>query len=184
MRGKWALVTFFGIEPPPPPPGVDTSLKERKEAGAAGNEKIPTMREVLEKHHAALACAQCHRSFEPLGMALENFDATGAWRTKDESAAVDAGAVLNDGTKIDGVTGLRQVLLRYQDQFARVVAERLLTYALGRGVEAPDMPLVRSLVREAAPTKYRMSSLVLGIVKSPSFQMNLKSSAATQTAAR
>jgi mono/diheme cytochrome c family protein len=185
MRGKWALVTFFGIEPPPPPPGVDTSLKERKEAGAAGNEKIPTMREILEKHHAALACAQCHRSFEPLGMALENFDATGAWRLKDESAAVDAGAVLNDGTKIDGVNGLRQVLLRYQDQFARVVAERLFTYALGRGVEPSDMPLVRSLVREAAPSKYRMSSLILGIVKSPSFQMNLKSSdRSTQTAAR
>jgi hypothetical protein len=185
MRGKWALVTFFGIEPPPPPPGVDTSLKERKEAGAAGNEKIPTMREILEKHHAALSCAQCHRSFEPFGMALENFDATGAWRTKDESSAVDAGAVLTDGTKIEGVTGLRQVFLRYQDQFARVVAERLFTYALGRGVEPSDMPLVRSLVREAAPSKYRMSSLILGIVKSPSFQMNLKSSdRSTQTAAR
>jgi mono/diheme cytochrome c family protein len=185
MRGKWALVTFFGIEPPPPPPGVDTSLKEKKEGGAAGNEKIPSMREILEHHHAALSCAQCHRSFEPLGLALENFDATGAWRTKDESAPVDAGAVLNDGTKIEGVNGLRQVLLKYQDQFVRVVTEKLLTYALGRGVEAPDMPLVRSLVRESAATKYRMSSLVLGIVKSPSFQMNLKSSdRATQTAAR
>ena len=120
-----------------------------------------------------------------MGLALENFDATGAWRTKDESAPVDAGAVLNDGTKIEGVNGLRQVLLKYQDQFVRVVTEKLLTYALGRGVEAPDMPLVRSLVRESAATKYRMSSLVLGIVKSPSFQMNLKSSdRATQTAAR
>jgi hypothetical protein len=178
-------VTFFGLEPPPPPPGVDTSLKEPHDDGAAGNDKIPTMRQLLEKHHAALACAQCHRSFEPLGMALENFDATGAWRTKDESAPVDAGAVLNDGTKIDGVNGLRGVLLRYQDQFVRVVAEKLLTYALGRGVEPADMPLVRSLVRDAASTKYRMSSLVLGIVKSPSFQMNLKSSErSTQTAAR
>jgi len=185
MRGKWALVTFFGIEPPPPPPGVDTSLKERKESSAAGNEKIPTMRELLDRHHAALSCAQCHRSFEPLGLALENFDATGAWRLKDESAPVDASAVLTDGTKIDGITGLRQVLLRYQDQFLRVVTERLVTYALGRGVEAPDMPLVRSLVRDAAPGKYRVSSLVLGIVKSPSFQMNLKSSErSTQTAAR
>jgi mono/diheme cytochrome c family protein len=185
MRGKWALVTFFGIEPPPPPPGVDTSLKEKKEGSAAGNEKLPSMREILDRHHAALSCAQCHRSFEPLGLALENFDATGAWRTKDDSSPVDAGAVLNDGTKIDGVVGLRQALLRYQDQFVRVLTERLVTYALGRGVEAPDMPFVRSLVREAAPTKYRMSSLVLGIVKSPSFQMNLKSSErSTQTAAR
>ena len=185
MRGKWALVTFFGIEPPPPPPGVDTSLKEKKEGSAAGNEKIPSMREILDRHHAALSCAQCHRSFEPLGLALENFDATGAWRTKDDSAPVDAGAVLNDGTKIDGVIGLRQALLRYQDQFVRVLTERLVTYALGRGVEAPDMPFVRSLVRDAAPGKYRMSSLVLGIVKSPSFQMNLKSSErSTQTAAR
>jgi mono/diheme cytochrome c family protein len=185
IRGKWALVTFFGIAPPDPPPGVDTSLKEKKEGGAAGNEKSPSMREILEHHHAALSCAQCHRSFEPLGLALENFDATGAWRVKDESAAIDATAVLNDGTKIDGVVGLRNVLLRYQEQFVRVVAEKMLTYALGRGVDAPDMPLVRSLVRDAAPTKYRMSSLVLGIVKSPSFQMNLKSSdRATQTAAR
>jgi mono/diheme cytochrome c family protein len=185
MRGKWVLTTFFGIEPPPPPPGVDTSLKEKTQGGAAGNEKIPTMRQILEKHHAALACAQCHRSFEPLGLALENFDATGEWRTLDEGNPVDAVAMLNDGTKIEGVTGLRQSLLRYQEQFVRVVTEKLLTYALGRGVEYQDMPLVRSLVRDAAPTKYRMSSLVLGIVKSPAFQMNLKSSdRATQTAAR
>jgi hypothetical protein len=184
MRGKWVLTTFFGIEPPPPPPDVDTSLKEKATNNAAGNEKIPTMRQILEKHHAALSCAQCHRSFEPMGLALENFDATGAWRQLDEGQPVDAVAMLNDGTKIDGVTGLRQSLLRYQEQFVRVVAEKLLTYALGRGVEYQDKPLVRSLVRDAAPTKYRMSSLVLGIVKSPAFQMNLKSSDRNQTASR
>jgi hypothetical protein len=185
MRGKWVLTTFFGIEPPPPPPDVDTSLKEKVQGGAAGNEKSPTMRQILEKHHAALACAQCHRSFEPFGLALENFDATGAWRQLDEGQPVDVVAVLNDGTKIDGVTGLRQSLLRYQEQFVRVVAEKMLTYALGRGVEYQDKPLVRSIVRNAAASKYRMSSLVLGIVKSPAFQMNLKSSDhATQTAAR
>jgi hypothetical protein len=179
------LTTFFGIEPPPPPPDVDTSLKEKATNNAAGNEKIPTMRQILEKHHAALACAQCHRSFEPMGLALENFDATGAWRQLDEGQPVDAVAMLNDGTKIDGVTGLRASLLRYQEQFVRVVAEKMLTYALGRGVEYQDKPLVRALVRDAAPTKYRMSSLVLGIVKSPSFQMNLKSSdRSTQTASR
>jgi mono/diheme cytochrome c family protein len=186
MRGKWVLTTFFGIEPPPPPPDVDTSLKEKVTNGAAGNDKIPTMRQILEKHHAALACAQCHRSFEPFGLALENFDATGAWRMLDEGNPIDTVAVMNDGTKIDGVPGLRQSLLRYQEQFVRVVTEKMLTYALGRGLGPHDMPLVRSLVRDAAPTKYRMSSLVLGIVKSPAFQMNMKSSSdrVEQTAAR
>ena len=120
-----------------------------------------------------------------MGLALENFDATGAWRALDEGQPVDAVASLNDGTKIEGVTGLRQSLLRYQEQFIRVVAEKMKTYALGRGVEYQDKPLVRSIVRDAAPTKYRMSSLVLGIVKSPAFQMNVKSTDRnTQTASR
>jgi mono/diheme cytochrome c family protein len=183
MRGKWFMVTFLGVEPPPPPPGVDTSLKEKVEGDAAGNTKIPTMRQILEKHHAALTCATCHRTFEPMGLAMENFDATGAWRSDDEGQPIDNTGILADGTKLDGITSLRSALIKYQDQFVRVVAEKLLTYALGRGLEYQDMPLVRTVVRESAGNQYRFSSLVLSIVKSPAFQMNMKTAAAEQTRA-
>jgi mono/diheme cytochrome c family protein len=183
MRGKWFMTTFLGVEPPPPPPGVDTSLKEKVEGDAAGNTKIPTMRQILEKHHAALTCATCHRTFEPMGLAMENFDATGAWRTEEEGQPIDNTGILADGTKLDGITSLRTALIKYQDQFVRVVSEKLLTYALGRGLEYQDMPLLRSVVRESAGSQYRFSSLVLSIVKSPAFQMNMKTSAAEQTRA-
>jgi hypothetical protein len=106
-------------------------------------------------------CAACHRIFEPVGIALENFDATGAWRTLEDGRPIDASGQLVDGTKVSGVVDLRNSLLRYPDTFTRVVTEKLLTYALGRGVEEGDMPLVRSIVRQAAPGKYRFSSLAL-----------------------
>jgi hypothetical protein len=109
-----------------------------------------------------------------MGLALENFDAVGAWRTQDEGLPIDASGVLVDGTMVEGVGSLRDLLSRYQEQFMRVVVEKLLTYALGRGVEYQDMPLVRSIVRDAATNKYRFSSIVLAIVKSPAFQMNMK----------
>jgi Protein of unknown function (DUF1592)/Protein of unknown function (DUF1588)/Protein of unknown function (DUF1585) len=173
MRGKWFLTTFLGIEPPQPPPGVDTSLKIAA-ADAAGNVKTPTMRQILEVHHTAASCATCHRSFEPMGLALENFDATGAWRTLDEGQPVDASGLLVDGTKLNGVDTLRDAMVKYQGQFARVVAEKLLTYGLGRGVEYGDMPLVRSIVKDAEASKFRFSSVIFGIVKSPAFQMNMK----------
>jgi hypothetical protein len=179
MRGKWFMTTFLGISPPDPPPGVDTSLKAKVVGDAAGNQKSPTMRQILEQHHTAVSCATCHRTFEPMGLALENFDAVGAWRTEDEGQPIDATGVLADGTKLDGVTTLRAAMLKRQDQFVRVVAEKLLTYALGRGVDYPDMPLVRSIVRESEASKYRFSSMVLGIVKSPAFQMNMKTAAAS-----
>jgi cytochrome c5 len=171
-RGKWFLQTFLGVSPPDPPPNVP-AIKE-KPADTTGNAKAPTMRETMEAHHTNPACATCHRIFEPIGLALENFDAAGAWRTQDEASPIDATGVLVDGTKVDGVASLRDVLVRYSDQFVRVVTEKLLTYALGRGVEYEDMPLVRSIVRDSAPGKYRFSSLVLGIVKSPAFQTNTK----------
>ena len=104
----------------------------------------------MDQHHTNPVCATCHRIFEPIGLAMENFDAVGTWRTKDEGVEIDATGVLVDGTKVDGVASLRGVLVRYQDQFVRVVTEKLLTYALGRGVEYQDMPLVRSIVRDAA----------------------------------
>jgi mono/diheme cytochrome c family protein len=172
-RGKFFQATFLGVEPPQPPPGVETDLKVGA-ADAAGNSKTPTMRQMLEVHRRNPTCAACHRIFEPVGIALENFDAVGMWRTLEEGAPIDASGQLVDGTKVSGVVDLRNSLIRYSDQFTRVVAEKLLTYALGRGVEEDDMPLVRSIVRQAAPGKYRFSSLALGIVKSPAFQMNMK----------
>jgi hypothetical protein len=174
MRGKWFLTTFMGIEPPQPPPGVDTSLKI-PDPDNAGNVKTPTMRQILERHRIATACATCHRAFEPMGIALENFDAVGAWRTLDEGQPVDASGVLADGTKVTSVDSLREMLVtNYHQQFGRIVTEKLLTYALGRGFEYGDMPLVRSIVKDAERAKYRFSSIILGIVNSPAFQMNMK----------
>jgi hypothetical protein len=138
------------------------------------------MRQILEVHHTAAACATCHRSFEPMGLALENFDATGAWRTLDEGHPVDASGVLVDGTKLNGVDSLRDAMVKYQGQFARVVTEKLLTYGLGRGVEYGDMPLVRSIVKDVETSKFRFSSVIFGIVKSPAFQMNMKTTGPTE----
>jgi len=173
-RGKWFQTTFLGVEPPGPPPGVDTSLKEKVTGDTTGNVKVPTMRDIMERHHTNPTCASCHKIFEPIGLAFENYDATGAWRTSDEGNPIDATAVMIDGTKVDGVVGLRGMLVKYSDQFLRVVTEKLLTYAIGRGVEDGDMPAVRAIVRNAAPNDYKMSSLILGIVKSDQFQMNQK----------
>ena len=182
-RGKWFQQTFLGVAPPDPPPGVE-GIQE-KPPDNTGNLKTLTMRETLEIHRRNPSCASCHRIFEPIGIALENFDAVGAWRTHEEGTPIDPSGVLADGTKLDGVASLRGSMVRYSDQFVRVVAEKLLTYALGRGVEYEDMPVVRRIVREAAPSRYRFSSLVLGIVKSDVFQMNEKSDARTlQTASR
>ncbi len=171
-RGKWFQATLLGLEPPQPPPGVEAELKAPTDT--TGNAKVMTMREQLEIHRRNPTCASCHRIFEPVGIALENFDTVGAWRTQEEGVPINASGVLADGTKLDGVASLRNSLVRYSDQFVRVVAEKLLTYALGRGVEDDDMPLVRSLVHQSAAGKYRFSSLVMGIVKSPAFQMNMK----------
>ena len=171
-RGKWFLQTFVGVSPPDPPPNVP-AIKESP-VDSTGNAKVPTMRETMEAHHTNPACASCHKIFEPMGLALENFDAVGTWRTHDGESPIDASGVLVDGTKVSGVASLRQWVVGRSDQFVRVVTEKLLTYALGRGVEYQDMPTVRSIVRDSAAGKYKFSSLVLGIVKSPAFQMNMK----------
>jgi len=181
-RGKWFQMTFLGVEPPGPPPGVDTSLKEKVTGDTTGNLKVPSMRDVLDRHHANPVCASCHKIFEPIGLAFENFDATGAWRTLDDGNVIDATAVMVDGTKVDGVVGLRDMLVRYQDQFVRVVTEKLLTYALGRGLDDADMPAVRAIVHGAAPSQYRFSSILTGIVQSDQFQMNQKVAAQTVAA--
>ena len=182
-RGKWFLATFLGVEPPQPPPDVP-AFKERV-VDTTGNTKPPTMKQSLEMHRISPTCASCHQIFEPMGIALENFDAVGAWRTLDEGVPIDATGVLPDGTKVDGVVTLRTALLKYSEQFVHVVSEKLMTYALGRGIEYQDMPMVRSISRDAAANKYRFSSLVMGIVKSDLFQMNQKAAdRAEQRAAR
>jgi len=172
-RGKWYLETFLGVSPPDPPPGVDTTLKG-KPAAAGGIAVDPPMKERMELHHTNPVCASCHAIFEPIGLSLENFDATGAWRTTEGDALIDPSGVLVDGTKISGLADLRKSLMGRSDQFVRVVTEKLLTYALGRGLEYQDMPMLRSIVRESASSNYRFSSILLGIVKSPAFQMNQK----------
>ena len=182
-RGKWFLQTFLGVEPPQPPPDVP-AFKERV-VDTTGNTKPPTMKQSLEMHRISPTCASCHQIFEPMGIALENFDAVGAWRTLDEGNPIDATGILPDGTKVDGAITLRNALMKYSDQFVRVVTEKLMTYALGRGVEYQDMPMVRAIARDAAGNKYHFSSLVMGIVKSEPFQMNQKAAdRAEQRAAR
>ena len=139
----------------------------------------------MAMHHVNAACSRCHRLFEPIGIALENFDGVGAWRLQDQGQPIDPTGELANGTKIDGPASLRDVLMDNREQFVRVVTEKLLTYALGRGMEVEDMPLVRSIVRDAADSDYRFSDLMLGVIKSPPFQHNVKGAAvAPQTAAR
>ena len=165
LRGKWVLENILGTPPPPPPPDVP-DLEETSEEGRA-----LTMRERMEEHRANPACAACHARMDPLGFALENFDAIGGWRTTDAGSPIDSSGVLPDGTRFEGAPGLRKVLLSRREEFVMNVTDKLLTYALGRGVEYYDAPAVRSIMREAAPGDYRWSSLITGIVKSTPFQM-------------
>ena len=132
------------------------------------------MRQKMEEHRQNPACSGCHKIMDPIGFALENFDGIATWRTEDEGNFINASVEIYDGTKINGPAGLRQAMLKYSPQFVRTATEKLLTYALGRGVEYYDMPLVRSIVRDAEKSNYRFSSLVLDIVKSEPFQMNMK----------
>ena len=165
QRGKWILENLLGSPPPPPPADVP-------ELKAAPHGKVLTMREQMEVHRANPACAACHARMDPIGFALENYDAVGQWRTEDAGTAIDARGTLPDGTEFDGPAGLSQLLLtKYRDDFVRTAIEKLLTYALGRGVEHFDAPTIRSIGREAAGDNYRISSLVLAVVKSAPFQM-------------
>jgi mono/diheme cytochrome c family protein len=167
LRGKWLLNNIFGLPVPPPPQGVDTNLAETK-PGA-----VPTsIRERLAQHRRDPGCAGCHSVIDPPGFALENFDAIGGWRTVDESGRpIDASATLSSGAKIEGLSGLRALLLEQPEQFPRTVTEKLLAYAVGRPLDYYDRPTVRKIVRDAAAEDYRWSSLILGIVKSPTFLM-------------
>ena len=166
LRAKWLLENVLGTPPAPPPPDIPPLPA----GGEAGEPR--TVRERLAQHRANPACAACHAPMDPLGFALENFDAIGRWRTSDAGFPVDASAVLADGvTTFDGPEGLRRVLLDRSEQFVETVVEKLLVYALGRGVESHDRPVIRGIVRRAAEDDYRWSSLVLGIVESAPFRM-------------
>jgi hypothetical protein len=168
QRGKWVLEVMLGSPPPPPPPNVP-ALEETKAVEGA---KLLSVRERMEEHRKNPACTTCHRVIDPLGLALENYDATGKWRIKDAGQPIDAVGELYDGTKMDGPTGLRNALLKHSDLVILSFTESLMTYALGRRVEYFDMPQVRKIVREAEKNDYRISSFILGVVNSPAFRMS------------
>ena len=179
LRGKWILTNILGAPPPAPPPNTPP-LRENAEIA-----NPLSVRERMEEHRKSPACASCHAIMDPLGFALENFDAVGQWRTKSEDGApVDASGALLDGSKVDGPVSLRDALLAQPDDFAMALAGKLLTFALGRGLDYTDAPAVRKIASRANENHYRFSSLILGIVESVPFQMKVKASpdASTTTA--
>jgi hypothetical protein len=170
-RGVWVLENILGTPPPEPPPNVPP-LEDTK-----GDNKIMTLREQMTLHRKNEPCASCHKLMDPIGFALENFHADAKWRTKqggDGGVPIDTAVVLWDGSKVDGPIELRQALLRYSPQFIRTITEKLMTFALGRGVEYEDMPVIRSIVREADRDNDRFQSILMGIIKSAPFQMRAK----------
>ncbi len=166
VRGKWILENILGMPVPPPPPDVPP-LKDQ------AGQKPKTMREQMAEHRANAVCASCHKIMDPVGFALENFDAVGAWRTEDAGQPIDASGELADGSKVDGVVGLRNALVSRPEVFVGTLTEKMLTYALGRGLDYHDMPAVRAIVRDAARHNYRFSSIILGVVHSAPFQMRM-----------
>jgi hypothetical protein len=177
-RGKWILDTVLGAPPPPPPPNVPP-LKEN-----AGGAAVLTLRERMEQHRANPVCASCHARMDPLGFALENFDATGQWRLREGDSLIDSSAVLPDGSKLDGPVGLRKWLLQRPEQFTTALTEKLTIYALGRGLEYYDAPAIRRIVRDAARGDYSFQSLIMGVVTSTPFQMRQAAAASEKTTTR
>ena len=176
FRGKFVLTTFLNTPPPPPLPNVPTLEESNKDAAPK------TVREQLERHRNNPVCASCHRIIDPAGFALENFNSVGQWRQVTETgAAIDTGGVLADGAKVDGPIALRNAILSRPEAFATVLTERMMTYALGRGVEPSDMPVVRSIVKKNGPTNYRLESIVQSIVESAPFQMRTRLESAEPT---
>jgi hypothetical protein len=167
LRGKWIMENLLGTPPPPPPaavPPLETEL------GSAPR----TIRERMERHRATPACASCHALVDPLGFAMDNFDAIGGWRDYDASNPIDASGALPDGTPVAGVAELREALLADPQLFAGTFTEKLLTYALGRGLEHYDQPVVRGILRDAETSDYRFTELVIGIVRSTPFTLRTR----------
>jgi hypothetical protein len=173
LRGKWVMEVLLGNPPPPPPPDVP----ELEESGEAEEGRLLSVREQMERHRANPACQSCHVMIDPIGLALENFDATGGWRIKDNGVPVDTSGELYDGTPLESPEDLREALLAHQTSFLRTFTENLMAYALGRRVEYFDMPAIRAIVKEAKSDEYRMSSFVLGIVTSEAFRMKAAAAA-------
>ena len=170
-RGVWVLENILGTPPPEPPPNVPP-LEDTKSDG-----KVLTLREQMTLHRSMEPCASCHKLMDPIGFALENFDADGKWRTKqggEGGVPIDTSVTLWDGARVNGAVELRQHLLQYSPQFLRMITEKLMTFALGRGVEYEDMPVIRSVVRDADKDNDRFQSILMGIVKSAPFQMRTK----------
>ncbi len=182
VRGKWVLENLLGAPVPPMANNVPPLKEDPNRAG-----RILTMRERMEEHRRNPTCAACHKIMEPIGLSLENFDAVGAWRTRDGGTLgnpIDATGELLDGTKVDGVVTLRESLVRQPDLFVATVVEKLMIYALGRGLSAYDMPEVRAIVRNSASQDYRFTSLILGVVDSAAFQKRLKAGESDVIASR
>jgi hypothetical protein len=173
VRGNWVLRTLLGSPAPDPPPVVPVLMT--KPVDPAGNTRPPTMREQFNQHHANPTCASCHRIMEPIGFALEPFDAIGRWRAEDNGSPIDTHSIAYDGTTIDGTAGVRAFLLRYQEQYLRNVVENLMTYARGRGIEYDDMPTVRRILHETSGNGYGLRSLIEAIAMSDVFRMNVTS---------
>jgi Protein of unknown function (DUF1592)/Protein of unknown function (DUF1588)/Protein of unknown function (DUF1587)/Protein of unknown function (DUF1595)/Protein of unknown function (DUF1585) len=173
-RGKYVMELLLGTPPPPPPPDVPP-LKESK---ASGDAQALTLRQQMERHRNAEPCASCHKLMDPIGFALENFDAVGAWRARDGNLRIDASGRMFDGAELSGPASLRQAILNHSDMFLTAFAENLLAYGLGRVLDYRDMPSVRSVTRRAADNQQRFSSFVLGVVESLPFQMNAVDGAA------
>jgi hypothetical protein len=165
QRGKWVLENLLGTPPPPPPPNVPSLDPHGKDG------KL-TMRQAMEMHRANPACASCHARMDPIGFSLENYDGVGAWRDSDNSAKIDASGKLPDGTVFTGPAGLKHVLLtQHRDEFLSTFTEKLMTYALGRGLEPSDRPAERAILRDAAKQNYTIPALIDAIIGSPQFQM-------------
>jgi hypothetical protein len=169
-RGQWVLENLLGTPPPPPPPGVEVNLDQPPVPGVAPT----TFRQRMEQHRANPSCGACHGVIDPIGIALENFDAIGKWRDTSAGQPVDAVTSLWDGTRLSGAADLRKALVARSPQFAEAVAEKLLAYGLGRKVEYYDMPAVRSIVSNARARNYRFRELIRGVVLSPAFRQRVK----------
>jgi hypothetical protein len=165
VRGKWALANLLGAPPPPPPPDVPAL----KDAGIDGQPR--SLRDRMEVHRKNPVCASCHQRMDPIGFSLENFDADGKWRTMSDGVPIDASASLPDGTRFEGVAGLRSLIVGHKEDFARTLTSKLLAFAIGRGLEYYDQPAVRKIARDAAAHEYRWSSIIAGIVTSTPFTM-------------
>ena len=177
QRGKWVLINILGTLPPDPPANVPPLKMSDKSANGQAVALEVSMRKRMEEHRTNPVCAACHKMMDPIGFTLENFDAVGTWRTVEFGEKVNTADQLVDGTPVDGPASLRQALVGYSPQFVRTLTEKLMIYALGRGVQYYDMPIVRSIVRDAGRNNNKFSSLIVGIVKSQPFQMNTKAEA-------